>query len=156
LLEQHFIFDPDFFNIQRSDLCDWHFQDPVDEQEWNATHTIGFYQDGKVNPFVLDCSLAVRTYCDQIGDACALVNVNNLVAENYISISPNPISDYFDLQIASSVDLEQLTLINGEGKIVKSLDTNLNRFSLSDLSEGFYFLKAKTQLGLFTLKVAKL
>lgn len=65
--------DPNFFELQRADLCDWHFQDPVDETEWNRTHKIKKYQQNKANPFVLDCSLAARTYCDFITPECTFL-----------------------------------------------------------------------------------
>lgn len=55
--------DPRFFEIQRADFCRWHALDPVDEREYTRTWRIARYQDGKANPFVLDPSLAERTYC---------------------------------------------------------------------------------------------
>jgi Endonuclease I len=55
--------DPVFFESQRTTLCAWHYADPVDSLEYKRTFKIGTYQDNKANPFVLDCSLAARTYC---------------------------------------------------------------------------------------------
>ncbi|MBK9272243.1 MAG: endonuclease [Saprospiraceae bacterium] len=55
--------DRTFFEEIKADLCNWHLQDPVDSLEWQRTHLIGKYQNDKVNPFILDCSLARRTYC---------------------------------------------------------------------------------------------
>lgn len=60
--------DPDFFENQRADLCDWHFQDPTDSLEMVRSSKIAALQ-GNENPFVLDCSLA-RLYCDEIDDMC--------------------------------------------------------------------------------------
>jgi len=148
--------DPDFFNIQVEDLCEWHFQDPVDEQEWNVTHKIGPYQDGKVNPFVLDCSLATRTYCDQISDACALVRVDELNVDDFISISPNPVSDNFNLKIAQSLDVQHLSLYNLKGAVVKDFNPKATQFSTIDLESGFFILKIETQLGVFVIRVVKI
>lgn len=58
--------DPTFFAQQLPQLCQWHFDDPVDSLEWVRTHRIAAYQDGKPNPFVLDCTLPVRTYCPHL------------------------------------------------------------------------------------------
>ena len=55
--------DPDFFELQRPTLCQWQAQDPVDQREWDRTQAIAEYQEGKANPFVLDCTLATRCYC---------------------------------------------------------------------------------------------
>lgn len=69
--------DPAFFEQQRATLCKWHLQDPVDDKEWARTFLIAQYQDGKPNPFVLDCTLAARTYCSDNTDTCHPALDNN-------------------------------------------------------------------------------
>ncbi|CAN1212558.1 Endonuclease I [Tumidithrix helvetica PCC 7403] len=54
--------DPNFFQKQQKTLCEWHQQDPVDTAELSRSHAIVEYQ-GNENPFVLDKTLASRTYC---------------------------------------------------------------------------------------------
>jgi hypothetical protein len=61
--------DPFFFHAQLPDLCLWHASDPVDEDELRRNGIIAHYQDGKANPFIIDCSLVMRTYCSQL-DEC--------------------------------------------------------------------------------------
>ena len=51
-----------FFKGQRVTLCQWNQLDPVDLSERNRSHAIAQAQ-GNENPFVLDESLASRTYC---------------------------------------------------------------------------------------------
>ena len=86
---------PNFFSAQRETFCDWHALDPVDELEWVRTFRIANFQDGKANPFILDCTLAERLYCP------------NLVVDNCFtsatqqpgtlplaaSVAPNPLPD---------------------------------------------------------------
>lgn len=69
---------PNFFPLQQDLLCQWHNQDPVDEKEWNRTFKIAAYQSGKANPFVLDCSLANRMYCQSASPAmgCKLLSTD--------------------------------------------------------------------------------
>lgn len=62
--------DPDFFNLQRPTLCQWTYQDPADSFELRKTWKIAAYQDGKPNPFVLDCTLAQRTWCQDVLNTC--------------------------------------------------------------------------------------
>ncbi len=62
--------DPDFFWLQLEDLCYWHAADPVDAREYARTWAIAQRQDGKPNPFVLDCSLAERLYCAELLAEC--------------------------------------------------------------------------------------
>ncbi len=62
--------DAAFFQRQRKTLCQWHYLDPVDSLEWTRNLMIAAYQDGKPNPFILDCSLAKRTYCQDVDRTC--------------------------------------------------------------------------------------
>lgn len=55
--------DPGFFGEQREFLCAWHDADPVDARELGRSTAIAAYQEGRQNPFVLDCTLARRSYC---------------------------------------------------------------------------------------------
>ncbi|MCB0637499.1 MAG: endonuclease [Lewinella sp.] len=57
---------PDFFAGQQATLCAWHAYDPIDADEWNRTWQIATHQDGKPNPFVIDCTLAARLYCPEL------------------------------------------------------------------------------------------
>lgn len=63
--------DPSFFAQQRLTLCQWHASDPVSEKEWARTHQIAAYQEGKANPFVLDCTVADRCYCEDVILPCS-------------------------------------------------------------------------------------
>ncbi|MBK6905390.1 MAG: endonuclease [Saprospirales bacterium] len=59
-----------FFEAQRETLCQWHFADPVDSLEWARTFLIAGFQDDKPNPFVLDCTLPERSFCQGLGLSC--------------------------------------------------------------------------------------
>ena len=83
--------DMSFFEAQREHLCQWHLDDPVDQNEWDRNKDIARHQDGRRNPFILDCSLAQRTYCGDF-DVCDIstgVRDSNLASHGVI-ISPNP------------------------------------------------------------------
>jgi len=66
--------DPLFFDAMRDDLCVWHEEDPADTLEFLHTQSIATYQDGKVNTFILDCSLAKRADCPALQE-CEMVAV---------------------------------------------------------------------------------
>ena len=95
--------DPDFFESMIETLCEWHNMDPVDSLEWERNLIIASYQDGKANPFILDCSL-VRMYCPELASACQILPTddikkidfylypNLLGAEQIITIEPNYIA----------------------------------------------------------------
>ncbi len=54
--------DIDFFNIQHEILYKWNYEDPPDDKEIERSYIIGNYQEGKINPFVSDISLARRAF----------------------------------------------------------------------------------------------
>ena len=97
--------DPLFFDAMRDDLCIWHEEDPVDTFELQRTQRIAPYQDGKENPFILDCSLAKRAYCPLLQE-CEIVAVEP--ARN------QPGKILFDAQ-------ERLLVITGDQGIVWSV-----------------------------------
>ncbi|MBL7794779.1 MAG: endonuclease [Saprospiraceae bacterium] len=86
--------DNQYFPEQRADLCQWHALDPVDDAEWTRTHLIAPYQNGKRNPFVLDCTLAERIYCPELaGMVCMPVSTDEPGAAPQFALGqnePNP------------------------------------------------------------------
>ena len=69
--------DPLFFQTQRQTLCAWHLEDPVDDAEQQRSLAVAQYQDGKENPFVLDCTAALRAWCPEFeGCSPLLVEAN--------------------------------------------------------------------------------
>jgi len=55
-----------FFDSQKDILFEWHYYDPIDNQELNRTWNIAHYQDGIPNPFVIDPTLIWRSYFSDI------------------------------------------------------------------------------------------
>lgn len=90
--------DPEFFTIQREDLCTWHVQDEIDWVEWERTQKIAAYQDGKANPFILDCSLAFRSYCPEYSP-CQPSSSENSVSDNKWIVYPNPATDILKIKL---------------------------------------------------------
>lgn len=132
---------PNFFESQRETLCDWHFQDAVDEKEWNRNLMIASYQDDKVNPFILDCRLA-RLYCGDIEGYCISVSTNSTSVES-IESYPNPVSDRL-VVINSGNRYSRFQISTANGQIVQSGFTQLHTDELiidvSTLMKGFYII----------------
>lgn len=97
--------DDMFFAIQQETLCDWHYRDPVDSAEWHRTWRIAQYQEGKPNPYVLDCSVAARTYCGDTSSECIqTVDTDDLSRESFTvgHAYPNPTS-YGEVTVPFSI-----------------------------------------------------
>ena len=144
--------DTNFFVSQKQTLCDWHYLDPVDKKEWERTYKIATYQNGKVNPFVLDCSLPARLYCDHISEPCALISgidEHGILPKFYAAIVPNPIFRSEGSLVIRTEKEEQATLVlmDGIGRIVWRNSCRLvggessNLISIpNDLNPGLYFM----------------
>ncbi len=158
-----------YFETQRQTLCAWHLQDPVDQEEWDRTWRIAQYQDGKPNPFVLDCTLAERSYCGDSGQICFVSTEEKLRGRDYpiaIKPAPNPMREgaaiSFSLPEAAKVKLE---VFNLTGKKMETLE--LGRLAAgeqrifwerkSEFTAGIYFLRfsieSERSLGAASAKV---
>lgn len=80
--------DPNYFNLQKNVLWQWHIADPADSLEISRTHQIASYQDNKPNPYVLDVTLVQRAYFSTSG----IDNENPLQADKFKLYQnyPNP------------------------------------------------------------------
>lgn len=114
--------DPNYFSSQMQTLCQWHYLDPVDEKEWNRTWQIAHFQDGKPNPFVLDCTLAQRLYCTNTTETCLLNTPSSSQQGASIRLQPpfpNPFQQTLILPfvLAESAKI-RYTLYNGIGQVI--------------------------------------
>ena len=85
--------DPGYFNLQRLTLCQWNALDPADSAELAKTWRIAPYQDGKANPFVLDCTLANRCYCPEVPPNCSVSvsDAPSTMPTFPLRVAPNPL-----------------------------------------------------------------
>ncbi len=70
-----------------------------------------------------------------------------------IRIYPNPASDL--LNITSEKEILNAEIMNLDGQLVKTISGHFNNVGISDLSDGFYFVKVYTENGTETLKFIK-
>ncbi len=94
--------DANFFANQRDTLCTWHMQDPVDSAEWHRTWQIARYQVNRPNPFVIDCSLVKRMYCNTIiTDPCLALSVDRAwqAQVGALLAYPNPATHQLNIEL---------------------------------------------------------
>lgn len=139
--------DPNYFELQRPTLCQWANQDPADSSELIKTWRIAPYQDGKPNPFVIDCSLASRCWCPGVTPNC-LVGTETPPApfKGALRVWPNPANETLFVELESDgpatfrlIDLMGRTVMlqesaNGEGF-----------FQLKNLPSGVYVAEASVR-----------
>lgn len=134
--------DPSFFDQQIETLCDWHYEDPVDQIEWERTMKIAPYQDGKANPFVLDCSLASRLYCSEISAECIAVDVDDIVPIREIDVYPNPVNNILYIGTDDIGHTANIIDLTGKVKVVNIIN---NSIDVSTLASGIYLLTMRLE-----------
>jgi hypothetical protein len=72
---------------------------------------------------------------------------------NKIIIYPNPVKDRIHIQSLSKV--EQVTIYNFSGKMLKQINNIQTSISLDDLAVGIYLVKVKTEDGETVRKIIK-
>jgi len=113
--------DAGFFSDQRTTLCNWHYQDPVDSLEWERNKIIAEVQDDKRNPFILDCTVASRAYCPDIEEKCDLTSIAEIDARyGNTKVLPNPSYGSFYLELGTYRGAYKYELINNTGRTIKS------------------------------------
>ena len=143
--------DSEFFGLQQGVLCDWHYADPVDQVEWERSHKIAQWQEGKANPFVLDCSLAARMYCNEVSPECMLVDVDDAMTD-LIKVYPNPAQDVLYIDGISETSIS-ITAVDGQATLY--LIQN-GKVDISSLVEGIYFLSFELDSRIYSRTFVKL
>lgn len=126
--------DPNYFELQRPTLCQWNAQDPADDAELIKTWRIAPYQEGKPNPFVLDCTLANRSWCPETAPVCLLgTSTPARVQPLEMRISPNPAT-------GSNARLDMVLPFSGtlKGRVLSVLGQELSTFQVQNAAAGAF------------------
>ncbi len=87
----------------------------------------------------------VRVY-----DLSGILSNNEFVSQNF-NIYPNPTSDILNVSLENNLVLEQVTIYNNLGQVVKKATENV--INVSQFSKGLYFVEVTTNQGKETKKV---
>ncbi|MBL7806408.1 MAG: endonuclease [Saprospiraceae bacterium] len=135
--------DPNYFELQRNTLCQWAQQDPADSVELRKTWRIAPYQEGKPNPFVIDCTLANRCWCPDVPPNCLVQTSSpeNSFAEE-ILIWPNPAKDWvqFESKNGQLVSLQIFDLL-GIKMGASQTPSVKGEISVQFLPKGYYWVE---------------
>jgi len=136
-------FSPTFLNI----LLTWNQQDPVSQREIDRNNAVYARQSNR-NPYIDN-----NNYVTQIwGLPLAAPSFNTLAT---VSIYPNPAVNG-TVNISSESNLDAIELITINGQILQKInqpEMQNNTYSLSNLPQGFYFLKLSSNNESVTKKV---
>ncbi len=121
--QQNFI-DSIWWTGQRDVLYSWHVNDPADAREIARTKKIATYQQGKVNPFVLDSTLIRRAYFPALG-VTGKPQINIAGRNRLYQNKPNPFRDRTIISYSlSSPGQARIEIFNLLGQAVRTIDAN--------------------------------
>jgi endonuclease I len=116
--------DPLFFESQRTTLCLWNEADPIDDREFERTFKIAAHQGGIPNPFIIDCTLATRTYCGEVTAPCVPTGLEDKAVLKGLELlaAPNPAGAHTVLTYYLPSSAEgRLELLDLQGRQLQSI-----------------------------------
>ncbi len=87
--------------------------------------------------------------------ACEPLSIVDYVRDSEITIYPNPVKDFLNLQTSQKIKIEIVEMLNVSGKKLMTYDTDFDKLDLSGFSPGLYFLRVKTNYGFLNRKILK-
>ena len=136
---------PQYFEQQRQNLCAWHVSDPADQAEYDRTYLIGTYQNDKPNPFVLDCTLASRIFCQDTDIECTPPMISGteegINAPTLTVKAENPFFHRTNIEVALTEAAHlRLTVYDATGKIAARLTDDYRE-------KGVYYVDFQSNIG---------
>jgi hypothetical protein len=103
----------------RASLCAWHLADPVDDKELARNSMVAQYQDNKENPFILDCTAALRAWCPEF-QGC-ITSVSSEKPGEGFGLTAFASEGMITVQMVSAWDQEVLlSLLDPAGRVLYS------------------------------------
>jgi hypothetical protein len=88
-----------------------------------------------------------------------VLSTNEVSLDSNISMYPNPTNNQITISLPNGLELQDIQVLNPQGKITKSFifnQTNKETIQLNELSSGLYFIRINTNEGVSTKKIIKL
>ena len=137
------VFSPTFLNI----LLTWNAQDPVSTKEV-LRNNASYIHQGNRNPYIDNNSYLTTIWGSPL-------SLDSFELNSNINIFPNPTSSN-NVNITSDVIIESIELININGQIIRKIENpsfENKTYQLTDLTQGFFFLKIKSDNQFVTKKI---
>lgn len=113
--------------------------------------------DAEQEVYIQNQALLYGNYDTIVNDECSsnavfgTATVENM--KNKIALFPNPTSDYLTIDTAEII--ENITLLDVNGRIINSIYLESKKIDVSNLQSGIYFMKVKTNSAIETMKFIK-
>lgn len=141
-------------------FLEWNIEDPVSQIEVNRNNYLenssNEFGQGNRNPFIDNPYLATKIWGgDDAEDIWGIyLGTNDLIIENNINVFPNPVKDVLTISPLNGIVINNVSIYTISGKLIREKSTTINQeFKFKNLSNGFYFAKITTELGVVTKKI---
>lgn len=93
----------------------------------------------------------------EVIDACAALSIDEAdLATSVISFYPNPTQDDLYMDVKGNIEVQNITIYNITGQLVKTLKGSHELINIATLAKGLYFVKVNATNGtVYTQKVVK-
>ena len=119
----------------------------------NGGHTwpgASFLIPGEVTNLDFDASAVIwEFFCPE----STFNGINPITNKREVKVYPNPSNEHLHITISDSENLVGIEIYSETGKLVS--EQTESHFNISELSSGFYFLKIKTDAGIYTKRFVK-
>jgi len=89
----------------------------------------------------------------QYASSAVLATRENAVEK--LTIYPNPVETILNISNSEKTTIENITLINHMGEVIKNIQGNSQSIDMRGLQSGIYFLQIKTKQGIVNQKIIK-
>lgn len=74
---------------------------------------------------------------------------------NTLNVYPNPVNDYFQINLTANLNPKAIELFDAAGKVIKTFPVLTNQFKISELKPGIYYLRINTETAIYSAKIQK-
>ncbi len=154
--------DPNFFDIQKDKLLEWHYADLPDSTELARSAAIAQRQ-GNENPFAIDTSLARRAFFMPDGDFpdgdancydVIISNTDEILKADWIKLQTNFVANNIILESQFNEGVVEVYNLEGR-KILATRLTYQTVIDVSHLVKGLYLVHVRSKQNTFTMKIVK-
>ena len=136
-------------------LLEWHHLDPVSQKEIDRNEAIYSIQ-GNRNPFIDHPEWAD---CIWGNNNCGTTSIGEVKRSEMINVYPNPAKDKVTLELVHPMHVVDVTIlsVDGSSKTPQTMGyiTRSIAVSLEHIPAGLYFLKIRTDSGIWVKKLVK-
>ena len=116
--------------------------------------TLTKFEDYNQNNNPMDDDVNQNGIADYLDEAVSL-NAISYYLDNYFIVYPNPTADVLSIENGTTFEIEDISILNLNGQILKSYTNSFSNINFSDLQTGVYFVKIKVNHQTVKKKIIK-